>query len=298
MITTKMKAPDNDLLELIMNSSHTLIAGTTGSGKSVLLNSILYGLALNINSIFVLIDTKRVELKNYGVIPRNFNRVTEPETVPEVLDLIIDFMDGRYERMSGKLSDEHPVYVVIDELADLVTGDGPESKHILNQIVKIGRLGRAAKIHLICCTQDPSRRTLSAQLMQNFNTCIALRCKTAIESRQIIGTEGAELLPRYGKAIVANADGYKTIDVPMTPEDDIKELCASLAELHQWVIDLENYKDELNYQMGLEESSLYSKSFRKKTKAEIAGAEPKEPRWIDPELRKALIDGSWIRKWV
>ena len=296
MITTKMKAPSAELMSLITNSTHTLIAGTTGSGKSVLLNSILYALALNVNYTFLLIDTKRVELKEYAIIPRNFYHITEPEQVPEGLDLVIEEMERRYSTMVGKKSDEPSVYVVIDELADLVTSNDEVSRRVLNQIIKIGRLGRAANIHMICCTQDPSRRTLSAQLMQNFTTCIALRCKTDIESRQIIGIDGAESLPRYGKAIVSSADGYKTIDVPFTPDEDIKELCESLADLHQWVIDLKNYNEEIEFQASLE-NDKYNRLVKPLRKGKL-NPPPVKPQWLSPDLESWLKDGSWVERWV
>lgn len=280
MITTKMTPPSAELRELVVPTAHTLIAGTTGSGKSVLLNSVLYSLIIGTTTEFYMVDTKRVELKIYSKIPRRVHRITEPEDVSDMLAEVIQIMDDRYERMSGKETEEHSIYVVIDELADLVD-DEEAGKTVLKQLVKIGRLGRAAHIHLICCTQDPSRRTLSAQLMHNFTTCIALRCKDVIESRQIIGRDGAESLPRYGKALVSSPDGYKTITVPLTPEEDIIEMCNSLAEA-------EEYREEL---------ADYEKRF---SRGEITPLSPR-PRirfWIEPLLLDWLQDGTWVKKWA
>jgi len=114
--------------------------------------------------------------------------------------------------------DGKPLYVVIDELADLVS-----NKKALELIIKIGRLGRAAQVHLICATQDPSRKTLPAALMQNFTTTVALRCRSAIESRQIIGIPGAEKLPKYGYGIQWDAEGTHNIDIPLTDERMLEE---------------------------------------------------------------------------
>lgn len=281
MITTKMTPPSAELRDLIIPTAHTLIAGTTGSGKSVLLNSILYSLLIDTSNLFYMADTKRVELKIYAKLERRVRRVTEPEEVGEMLSEVIDIMESRYESMDGKESKEPRIYVVIDELADLVDDDDA-GKAVLKQLVKIGRLGRAAHIHLICCTQDPSRRTLSAQLMHNFTTCIALRCKDAIESKQIIGRDGAESLPRYGKALVSCPDGYKTISVPMTPEEDIYELCNSLLMIEHYQNDLERFEKELAECRG---------NFRALTA-------PTRPVWVESTLSGWLADGTWVMKWA
>lgn len=231
MINSSMANLSPECLSLVQGTAHTLIAGTTGSGKSVLLNSILYsiikdGLVRNDWSHFVMIDTKRVELKPYKNLCTTIKYVTEPEDVVDALDYVIAEMDDRYECMEGKESKEPTMYVVIDELADVLS-----TKGILERIVKIGRLGRAARIHLLMCTQDPSRKTLSAQIMQNMTTCVALRCKDVTESKQIIGRPGAERLPKHGKVIVSDSDGYRTINVPLVPDEDIYTLtsCINMA---------------------------------------------------------------------
>lgn len=208
-------------------SSHTLIAGTTGSGKSVLLNDLL--IAINSYSseygdpICVFFDLKRVELCQYKLL-KGFcaGYVTEPRQVLSALDWAIDKMEARYREMNGrKKSSRSPLILVIDELADLVSIKGA-----LDRLIKIGRLGRAANVRLLCATQDPSRRTLSAQFMQNVTCSIALRCRSAIESRQIIGVPGAELLPRYGKALVYTPSGLDEFEIPYVPEEWVEAYIA------------------------------------------------------------------------
>lgn len=216
--------------ERLLDTAHTLIAGTTGSGKSVLLNSVIFTALNAINPVCVFIDLKRVELVRYKNIFNCAMFVTEPEEVNGALDSVIDMMERRYQQMEkvGLVkTTETPVYVFIDELADLINNKG-----VLPRLVKIGRLGRTAQIHLVCATQDPSRRTLPAQLMQNFTCCVALRCKSSIESRQVIGIAGAEELPQYGQAILWDAKGKKRFEVPMTPEEDIAACCAEHAGSH------------------------------------------------------------------
>lgn len=230
MITSNMAKLSPECLALVQNTAHTLIAGTTGSGKSVLLNTVLYSLIkANIiegqTSNFIMIDPKRVELKLYRNCPVCWRYVTEPEQVPGALDYAIEIMEDRYTNMPGKEYQGSHIYIVIDELADILSTPG-----VLERIVKIGRLGRAAHIHLLMCTQDPSRTTLSAQIMQNITTSVALRCKDVTESKQIIRTSGAENLPKHGKAIVSDPDGYHTIKIPFTPDEDIQELLEAITE--------------------------------------------------------------------
>ena len=209
-----------NVCEAILNTPHALIAGTTGSGKSVLLNGVICE-GLNRNVEFWFIDLKRVELNQYKKTYNCLRYVTEPEEVMPLLDDIIDDMDDEYERMESlgiKESTRPHRYLVIDELADLVS-----TKGVLDKLVKLGRLGRAAHIHMIGATQDPSRYTLSAQLMQNITCSVALKCKTAIESKQIVGVAGAEMLPPHGKGLITTYGGVKKVDIPLTPDSVIQD---------------------------------------------------------------------------
>lgn len=211
-----------DIAATMLMSGHTLIAGTTGSGKSVTLNTVL-ATSLDIQDAqYAFIDLKRVELRDYKSLPNCIGYATDEEHARILLDDVIWRMETRYEDMVGKESTSQHVYVVIDELADLV-----EDKTILSQLIKIGRLGRAAHIHLVMASQDPSRRTLKAQLMQNVTCALALRCRSDIESRQIVGVAGAEELPKHGKGILWDADGIRTVSIPMTPDETIKDLIRS-----------------------------------------------------------------------
>ena len=216
IITEDMTQCNPQILH-ILEGTHTLIAGTTGSGKSVMLNTIIYNIIRSGRGLMYLIDLKRVELAIYK--REAVGLYTEPEEVVPALASIVSLMEDRYRRMERKgllLTDEQPIYVIIDELADLVSIKG-----VMPLLVKLGRLGRAAKIHTVCATQDPSRKTLAAAYMQNVTTAIALRCRSDIESRQIIGVSGAECLPKYGKGIMWDADGIRQIDIPLTPREDI-----------------------------------------------------------------------------
>ena len=207
------------MLEALLDSPHSLIAGTTGSGKSVMLHSLMFA-AMARNAYFIFIDLKRVEMADFKDLPNTVAYATEEEDAVKALDLAIAIMEKRYKQMTGKMYEGAELYIVIDEMADLVG----TSKQCLERMVRIGRLGRAARVHMICATQDPSRRTLKAQLMQNFTACLALRCKTAIESRQVTGYPGAELLPKHGEGYLWDADGYRKVNIPMIPEEDMNAL--------------------------------------------------------------------------
>ena len=107
-------------------------------------------------------------------------------------------------------SDHNYVHVVIDELAEVARVKGS-----LERIDKLMRLGRAARIHLIMATQNVSRSSgIPAYIWQNVTCTIGLRCRSAIESRQIIGVKGCEDLPRYGYCYIQDANGIRLEQVP------------------------------------------------------------------------------------
>lgn len=219
---------------MMSRSAHTLIAGTTGSGKSVALNSILVNTLLDDRrNLYAFIDLKRVELADYKALPNCIGYAVYEDEAIRLLDSVIYRMETRFENMVGKETFEPDVYVVIDELADLV-----ENKGVLERLIKIGRLGRAAHIHLIAASQDPSRRTLKAQLVQNFTCRLALRCISSIESRQVLGISGAELLTGHGKGILRDPNGIRNIRIPKTDDEDI--------------LDVINYRKDSTYLKSVE----------------------------------------------
>lgn len=198
----------------VLQQTHTIIAGTTGSGKSVLLDSVFFALATCPPSTksAVTIDLKRVELSRFRDLPHVIDGATDPGDAARILRQVNNFMDCRYiamEKAGRRKSADADIYLIIDELADLLQA----VKTAPADLIRLARLGRAANIHIIAATQSPDRKTLSAQLTQNFTARVALRCRDKIESRQIIGTSGAELLPKYGRAIYYNPDLMQPVPV-------------------------------------------------------------------------------------
>lgn len=214
----------------LLSATHLLIAGTTGSGKSVLINDIMLSLITKktpASASVILIDPKRIELSAYKTLPFAKAYVQEPWQVETVLRRTIDEMEQRYKeiaRMGLRLWQGGALYIVIDELADLmISGAASQIKRLLQRLLQ---LGRAAGIHIIAATQAPGRKIIPAELVLNFTDRVALRCLSGIESRQIIGVNGAELLPIYGEAYYRNPNGLKRVAIPITPENDLQNRIA------------------------------------------------------------------------
>lgn len=207
----------------ILDQAHVLIAGTTGSGKSTLIHKLMWTALASAptQKQFILADLKAgLELGRYARLPHTIRFARTAEDALSALDYAIEIMDSRCEQMykSGEvLWNGSDVYVVIDELGFLLQECGSEA---LERLARISRLGRAARIHLLLATQSPNRGKMGipAVLQQNMTCCIGLKCKTAIESRQIIGLAGCENLPRYGTAFITIGPDLYTL--PITPESD------------------------------------------------------------------------------
>ena len=219
---------NKDIASNIHSTAHTLIGGCTGSGKSVLINSFIgYEYQTYPSDRFIFIDPKRVELIKYRDTRPCFLYASENVDIINALKKAIDVMETAYKEMQAKglnESDKAHLYVVIDELADLMTQRDVRAV-IFPMLQRIAQLGRAAHIHLICATQAPSRKVIPAELTLNFTMRIALRCATAIESKQVLnGFDGAELLPRYGECLI-NLDGrlFKG-DISLSPADELSKL--------------------------------------------------------------------------
>ena len=216
------------LCENILNQPHVLIAGATGSGKSVLINSLIYTLLYRGpgQAELVLIDPKRVELVNYSNLPHTIGYSSETSDIINTITGTVDLMERRYSEMQKKrikLYAGPDVYVIIDEYADLVT---TSKKYTVPNICRIAQLGRAARIHLIVATQRPTRDIIDGQIKVNIDSRIALRCPTRQDSRNIINVPGAETLPRYGHGYYLTPDTMIPIlvDIPMTPESELNRL--------------------------------------------------------------------------
>ena len=143
--------------------------------------------------------------------------------VPKGIIIDIEMMN-RYEYMEQKhlkVYDKEPMYIIFDELADIMT---TAQRKALPLLQRIGQLGAASKVFLITATQAPNRTVIPANLTLNLGTRVALRCLNRIESHQIINEYGAEKLPKYGKCLVSNWQGIHEMNIPLTPESELASM--------------------------------------------------------------------------
>lgn len=209
----------------MLSGTHILIGGCSGSGKSVVINNLLYTLMEDKpdKNMFCLIDLKKVELYDYKDAPHTVAYVDKPEDVERTLEIVTTIIDQRYERMQEqrvKKSSEPTLWVVIDEYADLVT-TCPRS--VQKYIQRISQVGRAANVKLIIATQRPTKEIIKGSVVVNLDTRLALRTVTAQDSRNIIQVNGAEALPDYGYGIMQIKGRNRKIEIPMTSDFDIRE---------------------------------------------------------------------------
>ena len=206
---------------------HVLVAGTTGSGKSVLINAIIASLLFR-NSPdelkLILIDPKRVELTNYNGIPHLLTPViTEPEKILSALKWAMAEMDRRYKlfqqvsvrniqgynEMSGFQALPY-IVIIVDELADLMMFAPVE---IEDAITRLAQMARATGIHLVVATQRPSVDVITGLIKANIPCRIAFNVSSMIDSRVILDTPGAEKLLGRGDMLFLPPDASKPVRI-------------------------------------------------------------------------------------
>ena len=204
---------------------HLLIAGTTGSGKSVCMNAIISCLLMHASPAevrFVMIDPKRVELSAFAPIPHLAfsNIVVEMDQVVGTLQAVIHEMESRYRKFaaiavrnidsynrSPRAAEKLPYWVVvIDELADLMMAAPFE---VERQICRLAQLARATGIHLVVATQRPSVDVITGLIKANFPTRIAFAVSSQVDSRTILDMAGAEKLLGRGDMLYMAPDAAK-----------------------------------------------------------------------------------------
>jgi len=217
---------------------HLLIAGTTGSGKSVCINTIIVSLLYRLNPDlckFILIDPKMLELSAYEGIPHLLSPViTDSKKAASALSWTVREMNSRYKLMSkdgvrnidgynAKHKLKMPyIVVVVDEMSDLMLVAG---KEIENYIQKLSQMARAAGIHIIMATQRPSVDVITGTIKANFPTRISFRVSSKIDSRTILGEQGAEQLLGNGDMLfMSSANKIVRIHGPYVSEKEIEKI--------------------------------------------------------------------------
>ena len=239
---------------------HLLIAGTTGSGKSVCINTIILSLLYRHTPErckFILIDPKMLELSTYEGIPHLLCPViTEAKKAASVLGWVVKEMESRYRLMTKEgvrnidgYNTKHKlpmpyIVVVVDEMSDLMLVAG---KEIENYIQKLSQMARAAGIHIIMATQRPSVDVITGTIKANFPTRISFQVTSKIDSRTILGEQGAEQLLGKGDMLyMSSANRIVRIHAPFVSDSEIEKINNSLRSQAEpdYVDEILNFADE------------------------------------------------------
>jgi len=259
-ITLGKNISGTPIISDLTSMPHLLIAGTTGSGKSVCINTIILSLLYRHTPEkckFILIDPKMLELSTYEGIPHLLCPViTEAKKAASVLGWVVKEMESRYRLMTKEgvrnidgynLKHKLPmpyIVVVVDEMSDLMLVAG---KEIENYIQKLSQMARAAGIHIIMATQRPSVDVITGTIKANFPTRISFQVSSKIDSRTILGEQGAEqLLGKGDMLFMSSANRIVRIHAPFVSDDEIEKVnnfIRSQAE-PDYVDEILNFADE------------------------------------------------------
>lgn len=220
----------------MLQQPHLLIAGATGSGKSVVINGLIYTALFNSPAAaqFILVDPKRVELVDFKLLPHTLQYASEPGEMVQALQYAMQTTERRYKTMQRQHIKKYQgaaVYIVIDELADLMTTNRKQVQPLLQRLAQIGR---AANVHIIAATQCPLAKVIPTEIKVNFDSRVALRTRSAQDSRNILGVKGCEQLPRYGQGYYMTPEGIQLYNIPMYPDDKIKSMVQYWKPRHWW----------------------------------------------------------------
>lgn len=260
---------------------HLLIAGSTGSGKSVSLNCFISSLIMTCSPQelqFYMIDPKGVELIHYNGIPHmKMEMVTSPHYAKDMLERLVNEMRHRLHRLTmervrdihelnlllkGRQSPPMPrIVLVVDELGDLMIQDKKEFSRLFAEIAQIAR---ATGIHMICATQRPSVDVLSGKIKVNFPARMSFRVTSSVDSKTIVHVKGAEgLLGRGDMLYLSPMRACMRIHAPWVPLDDVKKLADKIRKIEEARVAEEQKKERLK----LEEEARKAEELRRKEEA-------------------------------
>lgn len=291
----------NCIVGNIAKMPHMLIAGTTGSGKSVCMNSIIISLLYKASPEdvkLIMVDPKMVELGIYNGIPHLLIPVvTDPKKAAGSLQWAVTEMLRRYKLMSDAgvrdlesynsimASEEDgqklpQVVIIIDELADLMM---VAAKEVEDSICRIAQMGRASGMHLIIATQRPSADVITGLMKANIPSRIAFSVASAMESRIILDTMGAEKLVGKGDMLYAPIGCGKPLRVQgCFVTDGEVEAVASFVK--------DNYSANYNQQVLDEIEKKAAAAGKKTTAASVSDPEPNEDELDGDEMLPAAVD--------
>lgn len=252
---------------------HMLIAGATGTGKSVAINSVLLSLLYRHSPDilkFILIDPKRVELTLYNGIPHLITPViVDSKKVVNALRWSVREMEKRYERLSESSSRDITSYnakqvsarrelmpyiiIVIDELADLMAAHG---RDIEAAIVRLAQMARAVGIHLIVSTQRPSTDVITGLIKANITTRIAFQVASQVDSRTILDMAGAEKLLGNGDMLYQAGDTSKPrrLQGAFVSEKEVKDVVKFVRQQAEQFEEAAEEGEEVGLKLELDEA--------------------------------------------
>ena len=283
----------------IAKMPHMLIAGTTGSGKSVCMNSIIISLLYKASPEdvkLIMVDPKMVELANYNGIPHlMIPVVTDPKKAAGALQWAVTEMMRRYKTMSDAGVRDLESYnsivlaeggekvpqliVIIDELADLMM---VAAKEVEDSICRIAQMGRASGVHLVIATQRPSSDVITGLMKANIPSRIAFSVASALESRIILDTQGAEKLVGKGDMLFAPIGSGKPLRVQgcFVTDEEVQAVAAYVKE--HYVADYD--------QTVMADIEKKAQQTGKKPAASVSDPEPNSEELDGDELLPQAVD--------
>jgi S-DNA-T family DNA segregation ATPase FtsK/SpoIIIE len=258
---------------------HLLVAGTTGSGKSVAVNTLICSIVYKSSPDmvkFIMVDPKMVELSIYEDIPHLAAPVvTEPRKAAQVLKNVVEEMENRYSALASlkvrsldsynkkaKHDPDLPVMpylvVIVDEFADLMLVAG---KEVEQSIIRIAQMARAVGIHLVLATQRPSVNVITGIIKANMPSRLSFRVSSKVDSRTILDTSGAELLLGKGDSLFMPPGMSDTIRVHgcFVSDDEVGRIVEHLKTLGEPEYNMDLVKEEAADADDVDESELDEK---------------------------------------
>lgn len=295
----------------IAKMPHLLIAGTTGSGKSVCMNSIIVSILYRANPDevkFLMIDPKKVEFSKYENIPHLLVPVvTDPRKASGALGWAVSEMLERYQKFSDtgvrdiegynryveKHEDMKPmpkIVICIDELADLMMA---APKEVEDSICRLAQMARAAGMHLVIATQRPSVDVITGLIKANISSRIALTVSSAIDSRTILDSSGAEKLLGMGDMLYSPIGSNKPLRVQgcYISDDEVEALCEFIKNQGE-----SEYSEEI--QKEIESKAVQEKTSNKFTDGGDSGEnlDPLFDEAVDVVLENGKASTSFLQR--